>query len=99
MPSTTYGIRSAAGRKVWYAGTDAKPGSLLTGDLTVTDLLANGSYSVQVTGNTLTVLSEQQMLPAVHDPLCTRKGETPITRIPCGCRDRALARQTTTAHA
>ncbi|WIE81037.1 hypothetical protein [Curtobacterium sp. MCSS17_016] len=84
---------SPVGRTVWYAGTDAKPGSLLTGDLTIEqDQNENGWFGVRVTSNVLTPLRVEDMLPAVHDTFCTRKNLTPDVRLPCGCRTRAVTR-------
>ncbi len=92
MPFTRTRI-SPVGRPVWYAGVDAEPGSLLTGDLTIEqDQNDNGWFGVRVTGNTLTLLRVEDLLPAVHDTFCTRKNLTPDVRLPCGCRDRAVAR-------
>jgi hypothetical protein len=43
---------SPVGRTVWYAGDDAKPGSLLTGDLTIEqDQNERGWFGVRVTSN------------------------------------------------
>jgi hypothetical protein len=84
---------SPVGRTVWYAGDDAKPGSLLTGDLTIEqDQNERGWFGVRVTSNVLTPLRVEDMLPAVHDTFCTRKNLTPDVRLPCGCRSRAVAR-------
>ena len=80
---------SPVGRTVWYAGTDAQPGSLLTGDLTIhAEPNPAGFYGVRVTANTLTSLREEEMLPARHDGFCVAADSAPGT---CGCRYRAIA--------
>lgn len=84
---------SPVGRTVWYAGTDAEPGSLLTGDLIIEqDRNEHGWFGVRVSGNVLTPLRVEHLLPAVHDSFCTRRNLTPDVRLPCGCRNRAVAR-------
>jgi hypothetical protein len=81
---------SPVGRTVWYAGTDAEPGSLLAGDLTIAqDENTNGLYGVRVASNILTSLRADDLLPAKHDQFC----QDPSITVSCGCRRRAVARQ------
>ena len=49
----THTRTSPVGRTVWYAGTDAQPGSLHTGDLTIyAEPNPAGFYGIRVTANT-----------------------------------------------